>query len=79
MTWMRKSETTASSRVALKASTNRWGRLRMKPTVSVMRISCPPARVRRRVVGSRVAKSLFSARTSAPVSLLRREDLPALV
>jgi hypothetical protein len=39
----------------------------------------PSGSSRRRVVVSRVAKSLSSASTSAPVSLLSREDLPALV
>ena len=34
---------------------------------------------RRRVVGSSVAKSLFSESTSALVSVLSRVDLPALV
>ena len=35
MTWIRKSATTTSSSVALKASTSPWGSRRMKPTVSV--------------------------------------------
>jgi GTPase len=63
----------------LKASTRRWGRRRMKPTVSVSRSVRPSGSTSWRVVGSRVAKSLSAASTCAPVSWLRRVDLPALV
>jgi hypothetical protein len=55
------------------------GRRRMKPTVSVASRVRPSGSRNWRVVGSSVAKSLSTARTWAPVSLLRREDLPALV
>ena len=50
-----------------------------KPTVSVRRREPPLARVMRLVVGSRVAKSLSSARTAAAARELRRLDLPAFV
>src|SRR5438552_1970623 len=47
----------------------------MNPTVSVSSSSRPPGTRSRRVVGSRVANSLSSARTPAFVSALRRVDL----
>jgi hypothetical protein len=55
------------------------GSSRMKPTVSAMMISRSRGKRRRRVVGSRVAKSLSSASTSLPVRVLSSVDLPALV
>ena len=44
-----------------------------------MMISFSAGKRSRRVVGSSVAKSLFSASTSERVSVLSRVDLPALV
>ena len=55
------------------------GRSRMKPTVSVMITSRSSGKRSRRLTGSRVANSLFSASASASVSELSRVDLPALV
>ena len=78
-TWMRKSARTASSRVALKASTRRWGRFLTNPTVSVRRMVCPSGRSMLRVVVSRVAKSMSFAMMSEPEMRLRRVDFPALV
>ncbi len=51
----------------------------MKPTVSVMITSRSRGKRRRRLVGSRVAKSLSSASTDEPVSALSSVDLPAFV
>ena len=51
----------------------------MNPTVSAMMISRSRGNRRRRVVGSRVAKSLSSANTSLLVSVLSRVDFPAFV
>ena len=51
----------------------------MKPTVSPSTTSPTPGTLRRRMVGSSVANSLFSAMTSAVVSALNSVDLPALV
>ena len=73
------SASTTSSSVALKDSTSWCGSLRMKPTVSLSNAFWLVGNRRRRVVGSSVAKSLSSLNTSAPVSLLSRVDLPALV
>ena len=58
------SASSSSSSVARKASTRSLGRSRMKPTVSVMMTSRSSGKRRRRLVGSSVAKSLFSASTS---------------
>ena len=55
------------------------GSLRMKPTVSVSNTFWFVGRRSRRVVGSSVANILSSARAAAPVSVLSRVDLPALV
>lgn len=79
MTWSRKSASFSSSRVAMKASTSWWGSFWMKPTVSEIRMVSPIGSFSFRVVGSKVAKSLFSANTSALVRLFRRVDFPALV
>mgnify|MGYP000157869110 CR=1 FL=1 len=51
----------------------------MKPTVSVITTSRSSGKRRRRERVSRVAKSLFSVSTSAPVRLLSKVLLPALV
>ena len=51
----------------------------MNPTVSAMRIGGEVGGTSVRTVVSSVAKSLSSARVAAPVSVLRRVDLPALV
>ena len=69
----------ASSRVDLKAFTRECGRFEIKPTVSVRRIEPPSFKLSLLVVGSRVAKSLSSTKTSAPVSALSRVDFPAFV
>ena len=71
-------ETTSSS-VALNAATSCVGRSDTKPTVSDRIAWSMPGRSIRRSVGSSVAKSRFSAMTSAPVNRLKSVDLPALV
>ena len=75
----KKSACTASSKVALKASTSWWGSRRTKPTVSVKSTARPDDNFNLRVVGSNVANNLSSAKTSAPVRRLSSEDFPALV
>ena len=69
----------ASSRVDLKAFTSEWGRFEIKPTVSVKSTEPPSFRFSFLVVGSRVAKSLSSTKTSEPVRALSRVDFPAFV
>ena len=78
-TWSSRSAAPASSRVERKASTSWVGSRRTNPTVSVSVKARPDGVSARRTVGSTVAKSAFSTRTPAPVSLFRREDLPAFV
>ena len=51
----------------------------MKPTVSERMALAPEGSAMRRMVGSRVAKSWSRATTAAPVTRLKRVDLPALV
>ncbi len=65
--------------VALKDSINVCGSFRKNPTVSVSSTRCLFGKTKLRVVGSSVAKSLFSVTRSAPVSKFKRVDLPALV
>ena len=69
----------ASSRVLLNASIRLCGSFLINPTVSVSRTFSPLGSSILLVVGSSVAKSLFSDNTPASVSLLRSVDLPALV
>ena len=69
----------ASSRVDLNASTRLCGNLLMKPTVSIKITFLPSGSSRPLEVVSRVAKSLFSAKTSEPVSLFSKVDFPAFV
>ena len=76
---MSRSASLTSSSVALNDSIRVCGSLRKKPTVSVSRTRCLLGKVKLRVVGSSVAKSLFSATTSAPVSKFSSVDFPALV
>ena len=77
--WMRKSARTASSSVALNASTRRCGRFLTNPTVSVRRMFWPSGRSMLLVVVSRVAKSMSFAMMSEPEMRLSMVDLPALV
>ena len=79
MTWSNRSAYSSSSSVALKASTRWWGSLEMKPTVSEMRTVQVSEISRVRVVVSSVSNRRSLAGMSAPVSLLSRVDLPALV
>lgn len=65
--------------VALNASTNRCGSLRINPTVSDSKTFWFVGRRSRRVVGSSVAKRMSSAKTEAPVNLFKSVDLPAFV
>ena len=51
----------------------------MKPTVSTRRQGWPKGNRTERVVGSRVAKSWFSANAPPAVMALSSVDLPALV
>ena len=67
-----------SSSVDLNESTRCVGSLRMKPTVSVNRKGRLSITTLRTVV-SRVAKSLFSAKTSLLLRRFMSVDLPALV
>ena len=76
---MSRSVYTASSSVDENAAMRWWGRFLMNPTVSVSSTLLPPGSVKRRVVGSRVLKSLSSAGMPASVSLFMRLDFPALV
>ena len=69
----------SSSRVARNAAKSSFGRLRMKPTVSVMTASVSRGNRSRELFGSSVAKSRSSARTSLCVSALSSVDFPALV
>ena len=62
-----------------KAATTVGGSFWMNPTVSVSSASRPEGSVILRVTGSRVEKSCSRAVTPAPVSLLSRVLLPALV
>ncbi len=78
-TWMRKSARTASSSVALKASTSLCGRFLTNPTVSVRRRVCPSGSSMLLVVVSRVAKSMSFAMMSDPERRFRRVDFPAFV
>ena len=78
-TWTRRSASASSSRVARNASTRSGGRSRMKPTVSVSTTSRSRGKRKRRLMGSRVANSLFSATASPRVRALSKVDLPALV
>ena len=56
-----------------------WGSFEMNPTVSVMRTVLASERESFLVVGSRVANSLFSTKTSAPVRAFSKLDFPAFV
>jgi len=76
---IRKSAYLASSKVLLKESTRLWGRSLTNPTVSERRTSTPPGSFTALVVGSKVAKSLFSTSTPAWVRALSKEDLPLFV
>ena len=78
-TWRIRSASVTSSRVARNAATRSVGSSEMKPTVSDRIISSPDGRRTRRMVGSRVAKSWASTKTSARARWLNRVDLPALV
>ena len=62
-----------------KASTNSWGSLRTKPTVSVTSTVSPPGSDSWRVRGSSVTNRRFSTGTPASVSWLSRVDFPAFV
>src|SRR4029453_15103388 len=53
--------------LSLEGFDKKFGSLRKNPTVSVSRTRCLLGSVKLRVVGSSVAKSLSTARTSAPV------------
>ena len=68
-----------SSSVALNAATTAVGSFCMKPTVSVSSTSRPAGVWMRRVTGSSVENSRFSAITPALVSRLSSELLPAFV
>src|SRR6266536_2081053 len=74
---MSRSASLTSSSVALNDSINVWGSFRKNPTVSVSRTRCLFGKTKLRVVGSSVAKSLFSVTTSAPVSRFSQFDLQA--
>src|SRR5690554_3194483 len=78
-TCRRRSAWEVSSRVARKASTNWWGSLLIKPTVSTRKTSCRLGRTTRRRAGSRVAKSRSETSTSVPVIARKSVDFPALV
>ena len=73
-----RSASRTSSSVLLKLSTKSEGSLRMKPTVSANRKG-KFSIVTLRTVVSRVAKSLFSAKTSLFESRFISVDLPTLV
>ena len=75
---MSRSLSRTSSSVVLNDSTRWWGSLRMNPTVSVKRKGRLSITTLRTVV-SRVAKSLFSAKTSLLLSMFMMVDLPTLV
>mmetsp|Transcript_12048 Transcript_12048/g.17756 ORF Transcript_12048/g.17756 Transcript_12048/m.17756 type:complete len:333 (-) Transcript_12048:117-1115(-) len=81
-TWIITSASSTSSKVARKAATRLVGSFWMNPTVSVSSTSgwiLDPGRRTLRVVGSRVAKSIFSASTPARVRPLRTVLFPELV
>ena len=80
-TWSRRSASAASSNVARNAAKRSFGRSRMKPDgVGDDHLALLPGKpTRRRERVSSVAKSLSSASTSAPVSVLRSVLLPAFV
>ena len=69
----------SSSSVARNAATSCVGSFWMNPTVSVNSTWFPDGNRTRRVTGSRVANSLSSTSTSAPVRATIRVLLPALV
>ena len=73
-----KSASRTSSRVLLKESIKSVGNLRMNPTVSLSKKGRFSIMTLRTVV-SRVAKSLFSAKTSLLASKFINVDLPTLV
>ena len=77
-TWTRISASLTSSRVLLKASTSWVGSFLMNPTVSLRRKGTFSITTFLTVV-SRVAKSLFSAKTSDFASTFIRVDFPTLV
>ena len=77
--WRSKSALLTSSSVLLKASIRECGILLMNPTVSMSMTLSPFGRRSARVVGSKVAKSLFSTNTPARVSVFIKVDLPAFV
>ena len=68
-----------SSSVARKDIISSCGRSEMTPTVSDKMTSRPPGSLMRRMVGSSVANSRFSANTPAEDRQLNKVDLPALV
>ena len=77
-------ESAAGCRRFLRASREKptrdpGGKSRMKPTVSLMIISCSRGSRSRREVGSSVANIRCSARTSLLVSAFSSVDLPAFV
>ena len=78
-TWIIRSAYLASSKVLRNASIRWWGSLRIKPTVSVSKISCPLSNFKFLVVGSNVANSLSSSNTLAFVRQFNNVDFPALV
>ena len=68
-----------SSSVARNEATSSVGKFEIKPTVSDIITSGPVSSSTRRIVGSKVAKSISFATTLAPVSRLNSVDFPALV
>ena len=68
-----------SSRVALKAVIKSVGKSEMKPTVSDKIAVWPLGRSNIRCVVSSVANNISFATTSPSVTILNKEDLPALV
>jgi hypothetical protein len=78
-TWMSRSAEATSSSVARNAATNCVGSSETNPTVSDRIALSKPGSLISRIVGSSVAKSIFSARTSPPVIRLKSVDFPAFV
>ena len=77
--WSRKLDSATSSSVALKDATSWCGSFLMNPTVSVTKTFWFFGNSTVRVVGSSVAKSLFSASRFADVRTLNKVDFPAFV
>ena len=78
-TWIRKSDERGFLERGVECFHQLMRQLRTKPTVSVSKSGCLLGSAIFRVVVSSVAKSLFSMKTSAPVSRRRSEDLPTFV